>query len=655
MVIIMIMSSRLKIVALMVMFLIMPFGALAQSASVPASAVRVIDTTIYNLISASGTTVSVSGLDPLKVVVSATSGTLKITTTTGLSAPTGYTTGQWSGASEIAFEGTLSNVNNALATLQYLGAGTITVSPTSSSILYYSGTGNYYEFISTGSSWTAAQSNANSKTYGSSTGYLTTVTSAAEFNFILSKAGLSNEIWLGGSDSGTEGVWQWKGGPENGQQFWQGKGTGATPAGSAVGGFYTSWNGTGEPNDSGSNEDCLAVLTNGKWNDYPCSRSATYVIEYDGTGVNSSQSFQVASLNNPTIGFEAIRKNIEETSSDNVYKNSIEHLQNNELTLHEQITFHSEMLRQTSLPSSDNTVDYNIFFAGEGKNYQSDGHYHHTELVGNKFRRRVLVDAKKVFFKGDSTTTVFTSSLLYDFDFDTQTSRQLRLGLKLSNDQRSQTLKHKSEAKTIYVGSGVSHNFRENVYGGFSGDVLYSSTDSTYTNEYTNVEGKLETYSLSASTQILGQYRSSTLKNFCKEMQWCPHLNAEFWIKPALYLSHSRERLINQKFIAISSLGRAIIYPNIAMPKVTRITLEPEFSYHSIPKEMVKKVFSIKPSYACEVLKINSKTEVCGFGLSSKLDLIGKNNNFISNFYVNYENLNLGARHEYGLRLKIQF
>ena len=118
----------------------------------------------------------------------------------------------------------MNNVNNALATLQYLGEGTITVSPTSSSILYYSGTGNYYEFISTNSSWTAAQSNANSKTYGSSTGYLATVTSSAEFTFIKNKAGLLNEIWLGGSDSGTEGVWRWMGGPENGQQFWQGRG-----------------------------------------------------------------------------------------------------------------------------------------------------------------------------------------------------------------------------------------------------------------------------------------------------------------------------------------------------------------------------------------------------------------------------------------------
>ena len=741
MVTVMIMSSRLKIVALMVMFLIMPFGALAQSASVPASTVRVADTTIYNLISASGTTVLVSGLDPLKVVVSATSGTLKITTTTGLSAPTGYTTGQWSGASEIAFEGTLSNVNNALATLQYLGVGTITISPTSSSILYYSGTGNYYEFISTGSSWTAAQSNANSKTYGSSTGYLTTVTSAAEFNFILSKAGLSNEIWLGGSDSGTEGVWQWKGGPENGQQFWQGKGTGASPPGSAVGGFYTSWNGTGEPNDSGSNEDCLAVLTNGKWNDYPCSRSATYVIEYDGTGVNSSQSFQVAALltnsisfpdinkfvgdtpfnitdptssstgafsytssntavatvsgntvtvlssgtstitllqasdgtygaasatatltvseggpNDPEVAFQAIKTNIEETSTDNVYKNSIEHLQSNEFTLNEQIMFHSEMEKQKTPQPFTSFVDYNVSIAGEDSNILSNGHYHHTELMGNKFRRRVLVDAKKVFFKGDSTTTVFTSSLLYDFDFDTQTSKQVRLGMKLSNDKRSQTLEYKSEAKTIFVGTGLSHKFREGVFGGVSGDILYSSTDSTYTNQHTNVEGALETYSLSASAKLLGQFRSNNLEAICKKAKWCPGSNVEFWIKPALNLSYSREHHIDQEFTSITRLGRKVVYPSIAMPTVVRVTLEPEFSYHSIPSSAgIKKVFGVKPSYACEVLKTNSKTEVCSFGLSNKLDLMNDNKNFISSFYFNYENLNLGARHEYGLRMKVQF
>ena len=92
------------------------------------------------------------------------------------------------------------------------------------------------------------------------------------------------------------------------------------------------------------------------------------------------------------------------------------------------------------------------------------------------------------------------------------------------------------------------------------------------------------------------------------------------------------------------------------MPAVTRITLEPEFSYNSNPKfGEIKKIVSLKPSYACEVLKANSKSKECDFGLSSKLDLLSRDNNFISNFYINYENLNLGARHEYGLSFKIQF
>ena len=132
------------------------------------------------------------------------------------------------------------------------------------------------------------------------------------------------------------------GGPENGQQFWQGKGTGVPQQEVLLVVYIPSWNGAGEPNDSG-NEDCLAVLTNGKWNDYPCSRLATYVIEYDGSGVSYSQSFQVASANDPTVAFDTIRTNIEETSSENVYKNSIEHL--HVLTLNEQIMFHSEMLK----------------------------------------------------------------------------------------------------------------------------------------------------------------------------------------------------------------------------------------------------------------------------------------------------------------------
>ena len=122
-----------------------------------------------------------------------------------------------------------------------------------------------------------------------------------------------------------------------------------------------------------------------------------------------------------------------------------------------------------------------------------------------------------------------------------------------------------------------------------------------------------------------------------------------------LNLSYSKEQLIDQEFTSTTKLGRALVKPIIAMPTVARITLEPEFSHQSVLKRGIKRVFSIKPSFACEALKTNSKAEVCGFGLENKLDLISNNNNFLSNFYINYENLNLGARHEYGVRLKIEF
>ena len=158
------------------------------------------------------------------------------------------------------------------------------------------------------------------------------------------------------------------------------------------------------------------------------------------------------------------------------------------------------------------------------------------------------------------------------------------MGLKSSIDQRSQTLKYDSDAKTIFIGTGISNQFQETFLAECSGDILYSSTGSNYTNEYTNVEAELETYSLSASAQLLGQYHSTTLEVICKKISWCPSSDAEFWVKPALNLSYSKEYLIDQKFTSNTSLGRTIVHPNIPMPEVTRVTLEPEFSYNSNPK-----------------------------------------------------------------------
>jgi hypothetical protein len=86
-------------------------------------------------------------------------------------------------------------------------------------------------------------------------GYLVTVTSAAENNFLFN---LWPSGWIGLTDEVTEGVWRWV--------------TGETYS-------YSSWN-PGEPNNAG-NEDYVQFVGGGRWNDLPNNFALPYVIEFD--------------------------------------------------------------------------------------------------------------------------------------------------------------------------------------------------------------------------------------------------------------------------------------------------------------------------------------------------------------------------------------
>jgi len=263
------------------------------------------DTTGYVLLSSSGTTPAVSGFSTdLKVVISVTNGTIRINTTTGLTAPSGYTEGQWAGNSEIAFEGSQAEVNDALATLGYqggaVGSTTLSVSAVPTGAAYNPDNGHYYQYVSASVTWADALSAAGATTYNGLTGYLATITSSQENSFIVAKVG-SNEVWMGASDINSEGVWIWEAGPENGIQFWAGDGA----TGSAVSGAFTLWQDLGwtiEPN-GGTGENCLELTVNGRWNDHPPTELHNYVVEYGGMGgtatVQANTDLTIVSTQNP--------------------------------------------------------------------------------------------------------------------------------------------------------------------------------------------------------------------------------------------------------------------------------------------------------------------------------------------------------------------
>lgn len=161
------------------------------------------------------------------------------------------------------------------------------------SSLFFAATDHFYEFVSTGSPilWTDAKAAAEARSYFGLHGYLTTVTSQAENDFIKSK--LSGEGWMGASDSDNESFWYWVTGPESGTNFFhqtkcdQSSIDYGNPylafggGGDAINGRFNNW-ATRQPDDAfNTGEDYAHFYTDGTWNDYANNGLiSAYMVEY---------------------------------------------------------------------------------------------------------------------------------------------------------------------------------------------------------------------------------------------------------------------------------------------------------------------------------------------------------------------------------------
>jgi len=114
------------------------------------------------------------------------------------------------------------------------------------------GNDHWYEFVADGLTWDEALAAAAARSHDGEAGYLGTVTSAAEFNFIRDFV-TRTLIWIGGNDAETEGTFKWVTGPEAGTVF----------------GAFQPWN-PGEPNNCCGGEDYVQMNWGGggEWNDH---------------------------------------------------------------------------------------------------------------------------------------------------------------------------------------------------------------------------------------------------------------------------------------------------------------------------------------------------------------------------------------------------
>jgi hypothetical protein len=175
-------------------------------------------------------------------------------------------------------------------------------------LVYYNPlTSHFYEYVSGNTTWTNSYTASSAKSYFGRAGYLATMMSEAENNFVWKL--MANDAWMGASDdynyintakgstvyasqSAAEGKWHWVTGPEKGQNFSNGN----TPSTTLVSGMYHKWAG-GEPNGTSEAFGQFYSSNSGQWNDLANSTLPGYICEYGDMPGDLTTSVTISTRN----------------------------------------------------------------------------------------------------------------------------------------------------------------------------------------------------------------------------------------------------------------------------------------------------------------------------------------------------------------------
>ncbi|MFZ4111685.1 MAG: YDG domain-containing protein, partial [Ilumatobacteraceae bacterium] len=211
-----------------------------------------------------------------------------------------------SGSSTVTFEGTVGNMNTALnsvtATPSATGASTVSFTygvkrATTGSYIYNAVSDHFYLSNATTATYGATATNASNAKWAGTSGYPVTVTTESEYNTVRSINNVNS--WSGGSDSVSEGQWEWNS-PDAYQIF--------SDFDFGVGGAISYFDPSGEPNSSGNSMVVNFGTSLTYWDDAP--ESSSYAQIYEFAPIDTTLTYNITAgtaltITTPTTGLAA--------------------------------------------------------------------------------------------------------------------------------------------------------------------------------------------------------------------------------------------------------------------------------------------------------------------------------------------------------------
>ena len=342
----------------------------------------------------------------------------------------------------------------------------------------------------------------------------------------------------------------------------------------------------------------------------------------------------------PQNRYEEVRQDVQLLLNTQLRSSLLRRARGSLYLLREKMDFHRNVLTNRSKVPSQTKPFVSFNASGDEHNHNLDGRLYLTSLTGNNFRKKILIDVKKISGKNSLNSSDVRVTYLSDHNLSGDTSQQFHAGIDLAKSTTKGTLASETETNSVNIGASISKAISNSLHLGGYIDFGFNRLRGKFANQLVSVDTRMDTYNYVFGGELIGR----------------GILSPTLTLEPGLSVSHGKEKLLGTSFKASNKYGSADVTALIALPEETKFSFKPELKYLSYGDVSGNRsYYSVAPTYGCETVKTDTKQKECDFGFSLKFGHLNQLMKSEAEASFTYESLTQGPMREYGLRYKMKF